>query len=1055
MKKIFYFLLLMLSGFVWGQHPLTRIDPNELNFYNIPLTLKTVDLKTTTSCGGRNDGRTHAAMLYFKADYDLDLKFDLIGQLSSDYAIIVYKVKDTNGDGIPNEVFQTNTTITALRSIYSTHTTKSLEENSTDLCEFYGDYGTSDGKVKSLEFEANNYVVIAIQASPTAGTNPVFDLHLKIAKTVDNLVFDSHCYTDDYLLADVKTKITDDIRTKDPSIIVRSIQFYKPDNTSTSDNISYANGIEQILYARVYDNSGKLVYIYKPIKFKFIPELIYTIQNAIEQFCAPQKRFIKDYLISKISSSNVDPAKYADYEVYVDDVKVNGFVDLQNSTTYKVKLEYIGTEFCATTQFSDEVDLKLISSNPTLPDGKFGEVCNDETLTEAQILAALGVDMTNFKLVNMPATPYVFVGNEAKFNVQIVDRTDDTCVSNEVEFTVKKKSNVSLNTLPDFVDCRNEFTFEDFRHKIDEVKNDNDITLEINYNGTNYAYSQLQSLYDLIISTTTQRDFDFSITGNKAGFCETTVPLKITLNNSSVPTESFDVLFNPGCLGVNEDYTFSVNEIKEHIKGELGFVNIADFDIFNLDKSPIQPVNILANSNETLIFKVKKVGESCFSELMTLDFQTINQPNVSSATYSDKFCEGETLTIDDHLLRDYFGANVSDYKIFIDGTEYIQGNPIPKVLGFEGNPSLNIPIEFKNRLSDTCSTIVDLTVNKKDDLNVNDPSLEAYIQANPIVFCEGEDEDAKNQIQAILDYIQTNYSLISSKRKEEIFAEFNSAQSSVDVDFYNSSYCGLITFQLNYQKNALPNIEVKNPDPLCAGEIYKLDFTTQTGYENYNYHVEKEDGTGVSGIYTFDLDAENYKITIEDKNSGCSVVKTLEIKNTIPPTINKITINEKSIIVSAKGNGKLEYALFDSTGNVIVDWQTNNELIIPNEIKDNNFTVRVKLNNCGVSERKEVIYLALPNVVTPNNDRFNNVWQPMTKNGKVNDTSNSYKLIIFDRYGKHILSQEGIGIIEWDGTHNGKPVADGTYWYLLEFSKQSEDLQVLYSGSILVKRKIN
>ena len=38
---------------------------------------------------------------------------------------------------------------------------------------------------------------------------------------------------------------------------------------------------------------------------------------------------------------------------------------------------------------------------------------------------------------------------------------------------------------------------------------------------------------------------------------------------------------------------------------------------------------------------------------------------------------------------------------------------------------------------------------------------------------------------------------------------------------------------------------------------------------------------------------------------------------------------------------------------------------------------------------------------------------------------------------------------------DGKPVADGTYWYLLEFSKQSDDLQVLYSGSILVKRKIN
>ncbi|MDM1298969.1 T9SS type B sorting domain-containing protein [Empedobacter falsenii] len=261
---------------------------------------------------------------------------------------------------------------------------------------------------------------------------------------------------------------------------------------------------------------------------------------------------------------------------------------------------------------------------------------------------------------------------------------------------------------------------------------------------------------------------------------------------------------------------------------------------------------------------------------------------------------------------------------------------------------------------------------------------------------------------------------------------------------------------MNYQKNALPNIDVKNPEPLCTGEKYKLDFTTQTGYENYNYYVEKEDGTSVLGTYTFGLDAGNYKITIEDSNSttlACSVVKTLEIKNTIPPTINKITINEKSVIVSAKGNGKLEYALFDSDGKVIVDWQTKNELIIPDKIKNNDFTVRVRLNNCGVSEEVGIIYLDLPNVVTPNNDGFNDIWKPRTK-GQANDLAKSYKLLIFDRYGKQILNKEGIGIIEWDGTLNGKHLADGTYWYLLQGSK-SGIIEVQYSGSILVKRKIN
>ncbi|WP_291069210.1 MULTISPECIES: T9SS type B sorting domain-containing protein [unclassified Empedobacter] len=604
--------------------------------------------------------------------------------------------------------------------------------------------------------------------------------------------------------------------------------------------------------------------------------------------------------------------------------------------------------------------------------------------------------------------------------------------------------------------CRSDFSFSEFELIINNVKkNDNLVTINLVYNGTSYIESQLQNLYNEIYNNRTQTSFNLSITGNKAGFCESTAPLKITLNDSSIPTKPFEVLFNPVCLGVTQNYTFDIDEIKEHIKDKFGISNITDFDIFNLDGTPFLPVNVNANSNQTLSFKIKKVGESCFSEDMYLIVKTVNQPNVVSATFSGVFCEGETLTIDDDLLKNNFGLNVFDYKIFIDGTEYIQGNSIQRILNFGGNTSLNIPIEFKNTLREICLTAVELTVNKKQDLIVDVPSLESYTKANPIVFCEGENDDAKTQIQAILDYIQTNYSLTSSKTKDQIFDQFNSNQGSVDVDFYNLDYCGVITLKLNYKKNSLPNIEVENPDPLCTGEKYKLDFTTQTDYDKYYYEVEKEDGTRILGTYIFELDAGNYKITIEDKLSGCSIVKTLVVSLSVLPTIDKITINEKSIIVSAKGNGKLEYALFDSDGKVIVDWQTKNELIIPDNIKNNNFTVRVRLNNCGVSELKNVIYLALPNVVTPNNDGFNDIWQPMTKDGKVTNTSNSYKLIIFDRYGKQILTQEGTDIIKWDGTLNGKPVADGTYWYLLEFSKQSDDLQVLYSGSILVKRKIN
>ncbi|MFV0234750.1 gliding motility-associated C-terminal domain-containing protein [Empedobacter falsenii] len=713
--------------------------------------------------------------------------------------------------------------------------------------------------------------------------------------------------------------------------------------------------------------------------------------------------------------------------------------------------KYIGSEFCGLDLSSGKVKLKLENLNPRLDSGKSAEVCNSEILSEADILSALGVDATIYEIVSMPVVPYNFTGNEAEFDVQVRDRADNTCTSNIVKFKVIRKPNVTLKTLPNFEKCRSEFTLSDLQAKIAEVRNsDTSIDLTINYNGTNYTETQLQSLYDLILRTTTQTDFNLSINGNKAGFCESTVLLKITLNPPSIPTTPFEVLFNPGCLGVTEDYTFSILYIENYIKAKLG-TNIV---IADNDGNPLTSITLTPNSSQTLSFKARGLTELCWSELMALDLQTINQPNVVSATLSDEFCEGETLTIDDNLLRDNFGSNVFDYKIFIEGVEYIRGNPVQRELDFGGNTSLNISVEFKNRLSDTCSTTIDLSINKKDDLVVNVASLETYTFTNEIIYCEGEDENAKNQIEAILKHINSQEpGLVVKSTIDEIFAQIDSNEGFVNVVFEDPNYCGTATIKFYFKRNPLPTITVpEEVDPLCFNELYSLDFTTQTDYNKYTYIVEKVGGTRINGVDKFELDAGIYNITIEDKITGCSIVKTLDVKNAETPTIEKITINKTSIIVTAKGNGKLEYALFGSDGNIIVYWQTKNELIIPDKIADNNFTVKVRLNGCGVFERKDVIYLVLPNVVTPNQDGKNDVWKPMTKNGKVNDTSNSYKLIIFDRYGKHILSQEGIGIIEWDGTHNGKPVADGTYWYLLE---SNEELQVLYSGYIVVKRKIN
>ncbi|QES94208.1 gliding motility-associated C-terminal domain-containing protein [Empedobacter brevis] len=1064
MKKIFNFLLLMISGIVWGQISLFNnlcLNNTNLTFTNDYIT-KSFKTASETTCF-KDDSDIYKSINYYKVTSGGSFEFSYNSTSVSPVNFHVWILSETE---IENFFLSNVSRYNSVRSSYSSvlNNEKGLFDIATDECEYYDNIrgNDADGKLKPINVSAGQYIVIGfVTRDANAKINYVRPRGTAVVCEPEpnggNVELSGKCYDDVYSISEVKNNLQAKVLTDYGDIIdVRNIKIF---NSRTSaieitTDINSTSGLTQNYVAKVY-NGSRVEYIYNVVVV-FKPELVYDIRIPnTEQYCATSITFSKEDLIYKVSPT-INSSKYADYEVYVDGIIINGNISLNNSNQYEIQLKYTGSEFCATNLFSAIVILKLENSNPRLDIGKYAEVCKDEILTEADILLALGVDATIYRLVNIPATPYNFIENEAKFNVQIEDRTNSSCKSNIVEFKVIRKPNVLLNTLPDFETCRSEFTFSEFQTKINEIKaSDNSISLIINYNGIDYTETQLRNLYDLILRANTQTEYNLSIKGNKTGLCESFATFKIILNSSNVPTTTFDVLFNITCLEPTENYTFTVTEIENHIKAKLG----NNIQITDLAENPLTPIDLNPNSTQTINFKVRELRETCWSEMMTLTLQTINKPNVTDAVFSTKFCEGETLTINDDLLKSSFRANVFDYKIFINGIEYIQGNSIEEVLNFSGNTFLNISIEFKNTLSETCSTIVNLTINKKQDLMVDIAALETYTKDTPIIYCEGDDANAKGQIQAILNYINGQKpGLVAQSSIDEIFDQFNSDKGNVEIVFEDPNYCGVVSIKFFYQRNDLPIFDIPASGEICSDTKYTLDFeqlAKEKGIDvnDYTFAITGSEVDQVSA-FVYELGVGNYTITIRDKKSGCPKIFSLQLISSAVPTIDKITINEKSIVVSVKGNGKLEYALFNSVGRIIVDWQTKNELIIPDNIPDNNFTVKVRLNNCGVSERKDVIYLFLPNVVTPNQDGKNDVWQPMTKNGKVNDTSNSYKLIIFDRSGKQILNKEGIDIIKWDGTLNGNPVADGTYWYMLEFSKQSDDLKVLYSGSILVKRKI-
>ncbi|RYE36925.1 MAG: gliding motility-associated C-terminal domain-containing protein [Sphingobacteriaceae bacterium] len=87
--------------------------------------------------------------------------------------------------------------------------------------------------------------------------------------------------------------------------------------------------------------------------------------------------------------------------------------------------------------------------------------------------------------------------------------------------------------------------------------------------------------------------------------------------------------------------------------------------------------------------------------------------------------------------------------------------------------------------------------------------------------------------------------------------------------------------------------------------------------------------------------------------------------------------------------------------------------------------------------------LAANNIISPNGDGINDTW--IIKN--IEDyPNNSVKLM--DKAGKVIYSKQGYAN-DWDGTYNNAPLAQGTYYYIVDFGADSG---LFFRGFITIVR---
>lgn len=98
----------------------------------------------------------------------------------------------------------------------------------------------------------------------------------------------------------------------------------------------------------------------------------------------------------------------------------------------------------------------------------------------------------------------------------------------------------------------------------------------------------------------------------------------------------------------------------------------------------------------------------------------------------------------------------------------------------------------------------------------------------------------------------------------------------------------------------------------------------------------------------------------------------------------------------------------------------------------------------------EELIFYVPNTFTPDNDDYNELWQPIFTSGF---DPFDFNLLIFNRWGEVVWESHDASV-GWDGTYgyDGREVQDGTYTWKIDFKTTMTDERVLVVGHVNVLR---
>ncbi len=94
----------------------------------------------------------------------------------------------------------------------------------------------------------------------------------------------------------------------------------------------------------------------------------------------------------------------------------------------------------------------------------------------------------------------------------------------------------------------------------------------------------------------------------------------------------------------------------------------------------------------------------------------------------------------------------------------------------------------------------------------------------------------------------------------------------------------------------------------------------------------------------------------------------------------------------------------------------------------------------------ELFEVWVPKVITPNGDSYNERFEPDPERWQ---GINRHRIIVFNRWGEQVWESEDFPS-GWDGKQNGRYVAEGTYFWVLDVYYGSQDIKQSLKGSLTI-----